>query len=89
MSEDFADGIDNERSENSEFTKTVYMRLEDGHKYTIRVLEPKATKIFTHFLGGRYSVKCLGDNCPTKIELDKIIKKRESRRRNRKPSNNN
>jgi hypothetical protein len=64
MSDDFADGIDNEKSENSEFTKTVYMRLEDGHKYTIRILEPKAKKIFTHFLGGKYSVLCLGDNCP-------------------------
>lgn len=34
------------------------------------------------------SNQCLGDNCPTKIELDKIMKKRAARKRTKKQQEN-
>lgn len=61
MSNIFAD-IENETKDFPQEKKINFMKLTSKH--TIRILEEKATKIYAHFLGGRYSVKCLGDNCP-------------------------
>lgn len=64
MTDEFAEGIENTNTDYPKEKRTEFLKLSDGHTYSIRILEPKATKVFTHFLGGRYTVRCLGDNCP-------------------------
>lgn len=63
MSDDFATPSDSGKSF-PERKKTVFMKTVDGHSYTVRILEPKSTQVFTHYLQQRYNIKCLGEDCP-------------------------
>jgi len=60
---DFAEGVDSTSGDYPKDKKVNFLKLSDGNKYTIRILEEKATKVFTHYLN-KYSIACLGDNCP-------------------------
>lgn len=62
MTNDFADTSDDKR--NTEYKKTEFMKMTDGNSYTVRILEPKSKKVFSHFLAKKYSVECPGDDCP-------------------------
>lgn len=51
------------KREEKKYKRTEYMSLEEGN-HLIRILQPKATKKFTHFIHGAYA-ECLGDeDCP-------------------------
>lgn len=58
----FAD-IDTKNTNTSTFQKISFLDLQAG-QHTIRLLENKSTKIYTHFLAGRTTVACLGEACP-------------------------
>lgn len=60
MDENFANT--DERKDNSKFRKIEYMKLEPG-QFTIRILEPSATKKYAHFINYN-SIECLEDECP-------------------------
>jgi len=47
----------------SKFRKTNFISLPTGTTSTIRILDEKATDSYYHYIG-RYSVKCLGSDCP-------------------------
>lgn len=62
MSNLFADVATSSTGE-ANFKKAQYLKLEEGIKYTIRILEEQATKVITHFVNNS-SIKCLEEDCP-------------------------
>jgi hypothetical protein len=63
MSQEFGSELDEkkERTE-SKYRKTDYLKLDEG-EHTVRVLDTRETKHYTHYVGFAY-VKCLDDECP-------------------------
>ena len=46
----------------SKFRKTEFLKLDEG-EHTIRILDPKEVRHYTHYIGWAY-IRCLGDECP-------------------------
>ena len=51
-----------ERQNNPKYRKTEFLKLDEGER-TVRILEPRETRHYTHYMGWAY-IKCLGDECP-------------------------
>lgn len=64
MSDMFGENIEKreDRQSNSKFRKTEFLKLDEG-EHTIRILDPREVKHYTHYMGWAY-IRCLGDECP-------------------------
>jgi len=58
--------------DNSNFKRVDFMRFTPGN-HIVRVIEDKVSAIDTHFVLGKYLVKCLGEACPICRNNRKII----------------
>lgn len=58
----FADTETKRFTPNKDFKRTEFMQLQAGG-HRIRVLEPKAKSVYTHYIN-KATVLCLGDECP-------------------------
>jgi hypothetical protein len=67
----FADTETKRYTPNPDFKRTEFMQLQAGG-HRIRILEPKAKKVLTHYIN-KYTVLCLGDECPICANNKKII----------------
>jgi hypothetical protein len=63
-----------ESKNNTQFKKVSFLRLTPGN-HVIRFIEntEDASVIYSHFVLGKYSITCLGDNCPICDNNRKII----------------
>jgi len=52
-----------EEERNKDFKKTEYFRYDIG-THQVRFLTPNAVLKYTHWVLDRYSIECLGDDCP-------------------------
>ena len=62
----FANFVKNSAKGTSNFKRTEFLKLTPG-KHTIRILDNEAVVVPTHYLvtkTGKYTIKCLGDDCP-------------------------
>lgn len=71
MSDEFGTTVEDKTKRESKFRKTEFMRLDEG-EHVIRIIEPRETKHFTHYVGWAY-LKCLGDECPLCANNKKIM----------------
>jgi len=52
-----------EQTAGKSFNKVPYLKLTPG-QHTIRILDTVVEPVDTHFLLGKITVKCIGENCP-------------------------
>jgi len=57
---------------NKNYSKAQFLRLVPG-QHTIRILDKEVEPIDTHFLLGKYTISCLGDECPVCDNNQRIL----------------
>jgi hypothetical protein len=62
----------NTESQAKTYSKNQYLRLNQG-THTIRILDKEVEPIDTHFLLGKYSIACLGEECPVCDNNQRIL----------------
>ena len=63
-----------EQRERKEFQKVNYLKLNAGNHVVRFIEKPEdARLVYTHYVGGKYTVECLGDDCPVCDNNKKII----------------
>jgi hypothetical protein len=63
---------DVEQTNSASFTKINHLRFSPGN-HTVRILENEAHSVETHFVLGKFSITCLGEECPICLNNRKII----------------
>lgn len=59
------------KTDRPRYRKTEFMNLDAG-EHRFRILEPRETKKYTHYIGFAY-IECLGDECPVCLNNKKIL----------------